>query len=912
MAEKTKTLLNSVVFNKLTKQQYKQAQEDGEISENEFYMIGDILGDGDMSKDVYDTNGDGVVNKADSATKLTTARKIGGASFDGTKNISTYEILKSTTVTSSGATNTGKFIKFATVDCSSSPYTASVGRLLIVDSESSNVNGILFYYFRTGQTIATTSIKLRWETLNSSTYEDCIQAVKVSDGKYDLYFKAVAQYQSIRISIIEAVGLARITFHSGQSYVSPITAAAKSSISSIASTAKKLQSAAAINGVDFDGSADISIPNNYFKQLTGVDLNNQKTFGDYYGAGGNHCTNVPSGVDWFYLRVFKIAGGYIGQLLYANGIIYTRYYGTTVWSEWAENYSSKNKPTPSEIGAAPTTHSHSNYLPLLGGTLTGYLTLNGAPTQNLHAATKKYVDDKIVAAGTGDMLKSVYDTNGDGIVDKADKAATLTTARSIDGVSFNGSANIVHYGTCSTAAGTAAKVVACTGFSLVTGSKIIVKFTVTNTAASPTLNVNNTGAKAIRYRGATINTSYLAANRVYSFVYDGTDYELIGDIDTNTTYSTGTTSTLGLTKLYTGTGTATDGTMTQKAITDLINNNKVYSITVTSNPGQNYLSVKTGTIPSDLSGKYVIINLFKLSDISPSENAIIQNNGKSYFLTNTIYSDYGTPVKAKIRELYDGESLFCYCSGEQENTIELKIINVSTSSFISTDTPNAGEVLITKTTGPTQYASFGSSGYTIGNGANKIPITDSTGAVPKAVLAGTAENANLATNASHASSADTAITATTATNATKLSNKTLSQIVPNYSTSETTMPYTWTNGKAIYRKAEYVPISRFTESITEIKDSETSSHEEYQVTLDNWFPDVTLLLRFEVMLCAEKSNAGWYMPLGCKRNTDTAHWGGGAYVSFDKGGTNTITIHTGQRPKEQYSGFVLIAEYIKS
>ena len=36
--------------------------------------------------------------------------------------------------------------------------------------------------------------------------------------------------------------------------------------------------------------------------------------------------------------------------------------------------------------------------------------------------------------------------------------------------------------------------------------------------------------------------------------------------DNNTTYSTGTSSTSGLTKLYTGTGTATDGTMTQVAI----------------------------------------------------------------------------------------------------------------------------------------------------------------------------------------------------------------------------------------------------------------------------------------------------------------------------------------------------------
>lgn len=41
--------------------------------------------------------------------------------------------------------------------------------------------------------------------------------------------------------------------------------------------------------------------------------------------------------------------------------------------------------------------------------------------------------------------------------------------------------------------------------------------------------------------------------------------------DTNTTYSTGSASNSGLTKLYTGTGSATDGTITQKAITDALN-----------------------------------------------------------------------------------------------------------------------------------------------------------------------------------------------------------------------------------------------------------------------------------------------------------------------------------------------------
>ena len=121
------------------------------------------------------------------------------------------------------------------------------------------------------------------------------------------------------------------------------------------------------------------------------------------------------------------------------------------------------------------------------------------------------------------------------------KAKKLETTRKIDGVGFDGTADITHFATCSTAAATQAKTVDVTGFNLVTGARVTIKFTVTNTAANPTLNVNGTGAKAIKYRGSAISTGYLAANRVYEFVYDGTDYLFMGDIntDSNTTYSAG-------------------------------------------------------------------------------------------------------------------------------------------------------------------------------------------------------------------------------------------------------------------------------------------------------------------------------------------------------------------------------------
>lgn len=142
-------------------------------------------------------------------------------------------------------------------------------------------------------------------------------------------------------------------------------------------------------------------------------------------------------------------------------------------------------------------------------------------------------------------------TNVDNTADankNVNSAKTLTTTRKIDGVNFNGSADITHYGTCSTAAATAAKTVACTGFNLVTGAWIAVRFTVTNTAAVAdlTLNVNGTGAKGIKYRNANLPAvGDLAANRTYLFVYDGTNYQWIGDRNTDANNYVTQTNTTG-------------------------------------------------------------------------------------------------------------------------------------------------------------------------------------------------------------------------------------------------------------------------------------------------------------------------------------------------------------------------------
>lgn len=110
---------------------------------------------------------------------------------------------------------------------------------------------------------------------------------------------------------------------------------------------------------------------------------------------------------------------------------------------------------------------------------------------------------------------------------------------------LNGNAGGVFYGTCSTAAGTTAKVVDCTAFTsadLVAGAIISVRFSATNSGAvaSLTLNVNGTGAKNIKYinngtLGNLSSAGYLKANTTYFFVYDGTYW--VAMFNYNTTYS---------------------------------------------------------------------------------------------------------------------------------------------------------------------------------------------------------------------------------------------------------------------------------------------------------------------------------------------------------------------------------------
>ena len=111
------------------------------------------------------------------------------------------------------------------------------------------------------------------------------------------------------------------------------------------------------------------------------------------------------------------------------------------------------------------------------------------------------------------------------------------------------------YGTSDTTASTAAKVVTCSNFVYKSGVIIGVLFSTANTAATPTLNVNSTGAKSI-YVGAstpsaTTNVLKWSANTMVYFLCDGTNYRYLTSVSAasvtpsrgaNTWYGTSNTS----------------------------------------------------------------------------------------------------------------------------------------------------------------------------------------------------------------------------------------------------------------------------------------------------------------------------------------------------------------------------------
>ena len=84
------------------------------------------------------------------------------------------------------------------------------------------------------------------------------------------------------------------------------------------------------------------------------------------------------------------------------------------------------------------------------------------------------------------------------------------------------------YTTCATAGATAAKTASLDHFVLIPGVVLQVAFTTVNTAANPTLDINDTGAKPLTYCGVAVEVGALAQGQVYTLIFSGNAWQIIG------------------------------------------------------------------------------------------------------------------------------------------------------------------------------------------------------------------------------------------------------------------------------------------------------------------------------------------------------------------------------------------------
>ena len=175
--------------------------------------------------------------------------------------------------------------------------------------------------------------------------------------------------------------------------------------------------------------------------------------------------------------------------------------------------------------------------------------INNKPTK-----LSQFTNDGDGTTGSAFATEDYVDENGGKIdVIKVNGTAQTIIDKTVDITTGDTKGSNIFYATCTTDVATAAKVAtSATGdFTLTAGSSVDVYFTYANTASSPTLNVDGTGEKAMRYpNGTALPTNYWQPLSTQRFVYNGTYFIADGGIAGTTYYgktllssSTSSTST---------------------------------------------------------------------------------------------------------------------------------------------------------------------------------------------------------------------------------------------------------------------------------------------------------------------------------------------------------------------------------
>lgn len=160
------------------------------------------------------------------------------------------------------------------------------------------------------------------------------------------------------------------------------------------------------------------------------------------------------------------------------------------------------------------------------------------PVQNkvINAALAKKANTSAIPTKTSQLTNDsgfkTTDSNTTYSISKSGSTITLTgsdgsTSTVTDSNTTYSNAGLGNgYGTCSTAAATVAKTATLSGYALSAQGRVSVKFD-EDVPAAATLNINSKGAKAIYYKGAAITDNIILGGDIVTFVYNGTQYEIV-------------------------------------------------------------------------------------------------------------------------------------------------------------------------------------------------------------------------------------------------------------------------------------------------------------------------------------------------------------------------------------------------
>ena len=273
--------------------------------------------------------------------------------------------------------------------------------------------------------------------------------------------------------------------------------------------------------------------------MNGVDnLNFIQNHPVYYNAGSNSKADLRPYNIKERLVDADIQGSFVGTISLPHGTCYTeRYVGAKVVNSLDDFPRSEFQD--GDLIFVEFSDGNTSSSPTLNIKGTGAVAVRTSPSTYLGNVPKG--DTLLLRYDTEYNLNNPPDPPGSRsktwYVVSSSGSSNLYTSRTVDGVSFDGSANVTHYDICYTDSGTAEKTVTVTGFVLETGARVTVNFLESNTASNPTLNVHNgsayTGAKAIMYRGTSSvsdSSDYYRwqAGDIIDFIYDGTNWVMVG------------------------------------------------------------------------------------------------------------------------------------------------------------------------------------------------------------------------------------------------------------------------------------------------------------------------------------------------------------------------------------------------